>query len=202
MACPNIAGVVVLLRQYVVENFPDIADDNVEVAAMVNRLLMSTADIALNTNGQPYAVRKQGAGLANLTNAIATDAYISTRDTDGKVMDKTKLELGDDPEKTGVYEMNFSIVNFGEKDVTYDLGYYVMTEGVSETKTNAGETTVTEEAYILEGASVEITSVEGGTQKGTKISVDAGSTADVKVTITLSDSDKASSWSFAASAAW
>ena len=191
MACPNLAGVIILLRQYVVENFPDIANNNVEVAAMVNKLLMSTADIALNTNGQPYAVRKQGAGLANLVNATETPAYITTFDANGKEMDKTKLELGDDVEKTGVYEMSFTVNNIGDKNLAYDLGAYVMTEGVSETKTNAGKTTVTEEAYILDGAVVEVISVNGEEAKNNKISVDAESTADVKVRITLSDADKA-----------
>ena len=190
MACPNLAGVVILLRQYVVENFPEIADNNVEVNAMVNRLMMSTADIVLNTNGLPYAVRKQGAGLANLANAIATTANIITYNTDGDVMDTAKLELGDDPEKTGVYEMSFSVENFGTKDLSYQIGSYVMTEGVSETKTNAGKTTITEEARLLEGAVTEIISVEGGTLKDKKLTVDAGSKADVKVKITLSDSDK------------
>ena len=190
MATPNMAGVTILLRQYVVENFPEIAGDKTEVAAMVNCLLMSTADIALNTNGQPYAVRKQGAGLANLLNSINTSAYIITYD-EGEAMDKSKLELGDDPEKTGVYEMSFSVKNFGDSSLTYDIGAYVMTEGVSETKTNAGETTVTESAYILEGAAVEIGSVENGTLKATKLTVDAGATADVTLTITLSDADKA-----------
>lgn len=191
MACPNLAGVVVLLRQYVVENFPDIADDNVAVNAMVNRLMMSTADIIYNTNGLPYAVRKQGAGLANLANAIATTANIITYNNDGKIMDTAKLELGDDPEKTGVYEMSFSVNNFGDKDLTYEIGSYVMTEGVSDTKTNSGKTTITEEARLLEGAVTEITSVEGGTLKGTKLTVDAGSCADVHITITLSGDDKA-----------
>ncbi|MBO5129904.1 MAG: leucine-rich repeat protein [Oscillospiraceae bacterium] len=191
MACPNLAGVVILLRQYVVENFPEIADNNVEVAAMVNKLLMSTADIALNTNGQPYAVRKQGAGLANLVSATETPAYITTYDEDGKEMDKTKLELGDDIEKNGVYEMSFTVNNVGGKSLAYELGAYVMTEGVSDTKTNSGKTTVTEEAYILEGATVEIICVNGEAVKGDKISVDAQSTADVQVRITLSDADKA-----------
>ncbi|MGM9602203.1 MAG: leucine-rich repeat protein [Faecousia sp.] len=190
MACPNLAGAVVLLRQYVVENFPDIAGDNVAVNAMVNKLLMSTADIALNTNGLPASVRKQGAGLANLTNAVGTTAYITTYDKDGKAMDKTKLELGDDPEKTGIYELNFTVTNFGDKELTYDIGAYVMTEGVSDTLTNAGETTVTEQSYILKGAAVDITSVEGGTLKGTKISIPADTAANVKVTITLSEDDK------------
>ncbi len=190
MACPNLAGVVVLLRQYVVENFPDIANDNVQVSAMVYKLLMSTADIALNTNGLPYSVRKQGAGLANLLSATTTPAYITTFDADGLEMDKTKLELGDDPQKTGVYTMSFTINNIGDKSLTYNLGAYVMTEGVSETKTNAGETTVTEEAYILDGAKVSIDSVDGGKVSGTKITVDAGGKAQVTVTVTLSDADK------------
>ena len=82
MACPNLAGLALLLRQYVTENFPSIANDNVQVSAMVNKLLMSTADIALNTNGSPYAVRKQGAGLANLYAALDTKAYITTYDKD------------------------------------------------------------------------------------------------------------------------
>ena len=190
MACPNLAGVVILLRQYVVENFPDIADDNVKVNDMVNKLMLSTADIALNTNGLPYAVRKQGAGLANLMKSISTPAYITTYDANGEAFDKTKLELGDDPEKTGVYEMNFSVVNFGEKALSYDIGAYVFTEGVSETKTNAGKTTVTEEAFALSGATVEVTEVTGGKLNGNKVSVEAGEEARVKVVVTLSDADK------------
>ena len=194
MACPNLAGIVLLLRQYVVENFPEIADDNVKVTAMVYQLLMSTADIALNTNGLPYAVRKQGAGLANLEAALATTAYITTKDKDGNVMDKAKLELGDDPEKTGVYELVFTINNFGDKNLSYELGAYVMTEGVSDTKTSHGETTVTEEARILDGAKMEIVSVEGGKVgyfNKSKVTVNKGESAEVTVKITLSDEDKA-----------
>lgn len=189
MACPNLSGVTILLRQYVEENFPEIANNSVEINAMANRLMMSTADIIINKNGLPYAVRKQGAGLANLMSSLKTQAYIATYDKDGNEMNKSKLELGDDPEKTGVYTLSFSIVNFGDKALTYNMGHYVMTEGVSETKTNAGETTVTEEAYLLKGAKVEITSSENATVDGKKITVAPG-TANLEVTITLSDSDK------------
>ena len=193
MACPNLAGVVLLLRQYVVENFPDIANDNVAVNKMVNKLMMSTADIILNTNGLPYAIRKQGAGLANLASCLNTKTYITTYDKDGKEMDTTKLELGDDPDKTGVYEMKFTVTNFGNKNVSYDIGAYVLTEGVSETKTNAGETTVTEEAYVLDGASVSVSAdeSEGGSLKKNKLTVKSGSSMDVTVTVTLTDENKA-----------
>lgn len=190
MACPNLAGVVVLLRQYVVENFPEIANDNKKVNAMASELLMSTADIALGKNGLPYAVRKQGAGLANLTSAITTKAYIKTFDENGAEMDKAKLELGDDPDKNGVYEMKFAISNFGSDEASYDIGAFVMTEGVSETKTNAGKTTVTEESYILDGAVIEILSVDNGTLKGKTVKIEGGTEAVVSIRLTLSDKDK------------
>ena len=191
MACPNIAGVTALMRQYVKEKFPELRNDPVEAAALINRLLMSTADVMLNQNGLPYAVRKQGAGLANLTSAGSTTAYIMTYDRlDGSLMDKSKIELGDDKNKTGVYTLNFSVNNFGYYDLTYDVNAYVMTEGVSETKTHQGETTVTQEGYILGGAKVEITSISGGTKDGMRVIIPAGEVVDLTVTITLSDADK------------
>ena len=189
MASPNIAGVTALIRQYVVENFPEIANDPVKVTAFVNQLMMSTADIVYNTNGLPYAVRKQGAGLANLDNIANTNAYILTF-KNGKEMDKTKLELGDDPAKTGVYTLTFAVKNFGKTSLSYDVSAVVMTEGVSDTKTKQGETTVDEQGYLLSGAKVEITSLSGATQNGMNITVGAGQTANVTVKITLSAEDK------------
>ena len=198
MACPNMAGAIALMRQYVITNFTDkITNENgvidyVEVNSIVNRLLMSTADIVYNKNGLPYAVRKQGAGLANLDSAAATDAYVLTYDRlDGSVMDKTKIELGDDPNKTGVYTLRFTIDNFGTTALSYDISATVMTEGVSETPTYQGETVVSEEGYLLTGASVAITSTLGGTLEGNTVTVAAGTKCDVVITITLSDEDKA-----------
>ena len=191
MATPNISGVTALLREFVINKFGyDPESEAVKITETVNRLMMSTADIILNKNGLPYSVRKQGAGLANLTDSAATNAYILTYNEDGSIMDKPKLELGDDAKKKGVYTLNFAIVNFGSSALSYDLGAYVLTEGVSETKTAQGETTVTEEAYELKGAKVEIVSVNGGTQNGNSISVDAGATVNVSVRITLTNENK------------
>ena len=190
MACPNVAGLAALLRQYVKENFPAITNDPVAVTNFVNRLMMSTADIIFNTNGLPYAVRKQGAGLANLDSSSKTTAFIVTYNKDGSEMDKTKLELGDDPKKTGVYTMTFGVQNFGTSTLTYDVSAYVMTEGVSDTKTSHGDTTVTEEAYALSGASVSVSSISNGTKNGNTVTVAAGQTAVVTVTVQLSKSDK------------
>lgn len=185
MACPNVAGATALLRQYVQNKFPGLT--NVEIAKVANSLFMSTADIILNKNGLPYAVRKQGAGLASLDKAAATQAYLVTYDQSGNAMDKTKIELGADTNKTGVYELKFSIVNFGNQTLSYDISTYVLTEGVSDTKTNNGETTVTEQAYSLDGAQISISSANAS---GKTVTVGAGQTADVTVTVTLGASDR------------
>ncbi len=198
MACPNMAGAIALMRQYVITNFESKIKnesgviDYVEVNSIVNRLLMSTADIVNNKNGLPYAVRKQGAGLANLGDAITTGAYVLTYDRlDGSVMDKSKIELGDDPNKTGVYTLKFTIDNFGKSALSYDISANVMTEGVSETPTYQGETVVSEEGYLLSGARVEITSTKGGAISGNTVTVEAGAKCDVVITITLGEDDKA-----------
>ena len=191
MATPNITGVTTLLRQYVMANFPsEVTSDPVEVNAIINRLMMSTADIIYNKNGNPYSVRKQGAGLANLVNCAGTTAYILTYDREtNAVMDKSKIELGDDPAKTGVYTLVFTIDNFGTGALSYNVSTLVMTEGVSETKTNQGETTVTETAYML-GAATEIVSVTGGVRDGSKVTVAANSQATVTVKLSLDSESK------------
>ncbi len=191
MATPNMAGVVALMRQFVEQTHPEMANDSVAVTAFVNQLLMSTADIVYNTNGLPYSVRKQGAGLANLQSAAGTTAFLQTYDRlTGEAMDKSKIELGDDPDKTGVYTLVFDINNFGTTTLAYDVGAYVMTEGVSDTKTNDGKTTVNQQGYVLDGATVTVKCLSGGTLAGNNVTVAAGKTAKMEVVITLSDSDK------------
>ena len=97
MAAPNMCGITVLIRQYVKENFPELTVT--EVRDLVNQLTMSTATIALDRKGNPYSPRKQGAGIADITKSTTTLAYLTV---DG--IGKTKLELGDDPDRTGVYK--------------------------------------------------------------------------------------------------
>ncbi len=189
MATPNVAGVVALLRQHIKTQNPGIS--SVDLTARINRLLMSTADILYNMNGLAYSPRKQGAGLTNLNNAAYTTAYILTYDRkDGSVMDKSKIELGDDPTRSGVYTLVFTVDNFGDKTLEFDVSTYVMTEGVSETKTSRGETTVTQDGYLLEGADIVTKLVSGGSLSGTRLTVSGGSKATVEITVTLSEENK------------
>ncbi len=193
MAAPNQAGATALIRQYVKDEtgiFGDLSAQ--EVTKRVNQLMMSTADIVYNKNGLAYSVRKQGAGLMNIMSAINTASYISTyEEVDGETveMDKSKLELGDDKDKSGVYEMTFGVTNISGSPVAYDLDAIVMTEGVSTTYTSHGETTVTQDGYTL-GAAFEVTSVNGGSLSGNTVTVNAGNTAKISLKITLTQADK------------
>lgn len=178
MACPNLCGITVLIRHYVKDNFPGLSAK--EVTLMTNRLLMSTATIALNEEGIPYSPRKQGAGLASLKKLVSTGAYISV---DG--CEKAKLDLKDDPERTGVYEMNFNVINFSDRTITYDLSVLGMTESIS----TSDDRFVAEKGYILGGATT-VSSKDAGVVNGNVITVAGGQTASVTVTYTLSEADR------------
>lgn len=189
MAAPNQAGAAALIRQYVIKSGKFGTLSTVDVTARVNQLMMSTADIVYNKNGLPYAVRKQGAGLINITKAATTASYITTYDAKGNAMDKSKLELGDDKNKTGVYEMTFDINNITGSQVSYEVGSLLITEGVSKTYTSHGDTTVTLDGRKL-NPETTVTGVTGGANSGNTVTVNANSTAKVTVKIVLNDEDK------------
>ncbi|MDE5547452.1 MAG: S8 family serine peptidase, partial [Clostridia bacterium] len=178
MASPNLCGIVVLIRQFLKEKYPDY--DYKQIVTLCNQMLMSTATIVLNEEGNPYSPRKQGAGLASLYNVVNTKAYLSV---DGK--DRSKLELGDDAERKGVYEMEFNVVNVTASEQSYKLSLVGMTETVSTSDRDY----VAEKGQLLKGG-IQATVTEGGTLSGDTVTVSANGTAKVKVTYTLTDADK------------
>ena len=178
MAAPNMCGITVLIRQYVKEKYPNMSAT--EVRDLVNQLCMSTATIALNNKGNPYSPRKQGAGIADIKKSTTTGAYLYV---DG--IGKTKLELGDDPLRTGVYTMSINLKNISDKALSYVLGNITMTESISESEPEY----VAEMAYLLSNTAEY--SVEGGTLANGVVTVAAGTTAKVTITLKLSAEDKA-----------
>lgn len=178
MATPNLCGVTVLIRQYLKEKYPGITA--VELNKLANQLLMSTATIAKDENGNSYSPRKQGAGLASLKKATTSNALISI---DGS--DKSKLELGDDAKKTGVYTMKFNVKNLSEHSIDYKLEVDAITERVS----TSDYTHLAEKAQNLNGKTT-IDSIIGGTINDDVITVPSNGNVTVTLTYTLSDEDK------------
>ncbi len=197
MACPNLCGVVILIRQYIKDNYQELtgktATDDASymknVKNLTNKLLMSTATIILNEQGNPYSPRKQGAGLASLFNVVNTRAYLEV-EKEGEVQDRPKIELGDDPTRSGVYTMTFDIVNTSDSPISYTLGLIGMTESVS----TADHDHVAERDQMLDGGTFTANVVSGsesaGTVNGTDVTVNAKSTLKLKLVYTLSEEDK------------
>lgn len=178
MATPNLCGLTVLIREYLKQENPGISSQDLN--KLTNQMLMSTATIVLNEDGNPYSPRKQGAGLASLKNVVNTQAYLTV---DGK--DRPKLELKDDPDRTGVYNMKFNVVNFGDAAVQYDLSVVGMTESVSTSDSKH----IAERPQLLDGnASYNL--VEGGTLAGNILTVNPDSIAVIEVEYVLTDNDK------------
>ena len=129
MSAPQVAGMAALLAQYIEEKGLD-KKTGLTQRALIQSLLMSTATPVIEEeSGLPYPVIKQGAGLANIHDAMAAQTYITLdSQTDGKV----KAELGDDPLKEGVYSFSFKVSSLSEADTAYTLNTEVFTQDVFE----------------------------------------------------------------------
>ena len=130
MASPQIAGMAAVLGQYIREN--DLTTKTgLTQRQLINSLLMSTATPVIDPNcGNYYSVLNQGSGLANVGDAVNAQSYILVKEnlsgtaSDGKV----KAELGDDPDKTGDYTVEFSVTNFSDEDTEYTFSTDMFTQ--------------------------------------------------------------------------
>ncbi|MDD6200960.1 MAG: S8 family serine peptidase, partial [Firmicutes bacterium] len=151
MASPQVAGMMALVKQYIEEN--GLSQDGLTDRALAISLLMSTA-VPMGegeNDGYYYPVLRQGAGLANVGAAISADSYIlmgadATKSyADGKV----KAELGDDPDRTGVYTFSFSINNLTGEDKVYALSADIFTQAPFLYYANANQS-LSELAYYMD----------------------------------------------------
>lgn len=126
MASPQVAGLTALVKQYIKEEGVHAADLNDR--ALTQALLMSTAEPLLEgTSGNYYSVFQQGAGLANVSAAIRTPVYPTV---DGLEDGKVKAELGDDPDRGGIYTFRFRLNNLTQEAYAYQLYADVFTQDV------------------------------------------------------------------------
>ncbi|MBQ1817039.1 MAG: S8 family serine peptidase, partial [Clostridia bacterium] len=171
MSCPHVAGAQALITNYVNATWPSLTGK--AKVDMVNRLLMCTANPISNTSP-----RTQGAGIIDLQKAITTKAYVTV---DGCA--RPKLEIGDDPQKTGVYTLSFNVVNFGSSALSYTASTSVLTENTSTATVNS------QSVRVLSGSTRNIAS--SATVSGdTSFTVPAGGTKKVTLTVTLNSSIK------------
>ena len=129
MAAPQVAGMAALVAQYIRENGLK-EKTGVSVRHLAQSLLMSTAEPVYDASTKSwYSILKQGAGLANVSNAIHAESYVLV---DGQPDGKVKVELGDDPDRTGEYTFDFTINNLSDKALAYVLHAGINTMAVEK----------------------------------------------------------------------
>ncbi|MDD4291751.1 MAG: S8 family serine peptidase [Clostridia bacterium] len=178
MAAPNIAGSVAVVKQYLNTKFPNLTAK--EKADLIYGLIMSTSNIMYDGFDVAYSPRKQGAGLIDVSASVTTTAYITV---DGNI--KPKIELGDDPLCKGVYDLKFNVVNFGETDLTYTPETIVLTAESRGMFYTLGDVDFSYDCTF------DIKVKGDGSYNGETITVSAGKTASITVTITLGDEARA-----------
>ena len=131
MASPQVAGMAAVAAQYIREK--DLAKKtNLSARILIQSLLMSTAEPLFDEYGDYYPVFQQGAGLANIGSLINADSYIlMDKDANAGAADgKVKVELGDDPDKKGVYSFGFTLYNLTSSEKKFDLSADFFTQNV------------------------------------------------------------------------
>ena len=126
MAAPQVAGLAALMAQYIQSNGLE-KQTGLTVRALAQSLLMSTAKPLYDENGLYYALLNQGAGLAQVHDAMAAQSYVLV---DGQPDGKVKVELGDDPDRTGSYRFSFTLHNLTDEERDYALSADVFTQDV------------------------------------------------------------------------
>lgn len=122
MATPHMAGEAALLRQYLEKNVPEVKGE--ALGDLVNSLLMSTASPSRELDGTYYPVRRQGAGVANIANAIESGAYLSVEGCK-----RPKAEVGSS--KDGVYTYTATVHNMTGEAKSYTVDTTAMIETIT-----------------------------------------------------------------------
>ncbi|WP_374718156.1 S8 family serine peptidase [Neobacillus sp.] len=169
MASPHVAGGGALVQQYLQKDKRFTGLSASERSHLAKTLLMNTAKIIENTNGQPYSPRLQGAGMMQTYNAVKTPVYVVNKTTG-----EAKVELKDFTKKN--FEMTLVAKNISDKNVSYKVNTKVLTDTLQ--KNSKGEDYNALIAGALVGAKVngpKTITVPAGKSKEFTIKVDISS---------------------------
>ena len=176
MASPQVAGMAAVVAQYIRANKLT-EKTGLTARALAQSLLMSTAVPMYQDYGEGkygyYSVMQQGAGLANVGAAVSAGTYImmDKNANAGAADGKVKVELGDDPARTGEYNFGFTIYNLKDAATSFNLSADFFTQNVLTNQFEDGSEVNFEHTYTallssnvtwtVDGQVVEMTAPAG-----------------------------------------
>ena len=172
MAAPHMTGITALVEQYIQQELGITARST--VGPLAQQLMVSTAIPQKDADGVYNSPRQQGAGLVNVGAAITTPAYITVEGHN-----VGKLELKDDPDRTGSYTMTFHVHNLSDRQLTYQVTAAVLRPETQRVETTWGEREVMTTSEVL------MREVDFGT-----VTVPASGNVKVSRTLTLTQQEK------------
>lgn len=175
MAAPHMSGIGALVRMRVNAESFFAGYPSASIGDVVSQLLVSTAVPQIDADGSYYSPRQQGAGLVDAAAALKTPAYITV---DGQNVGK--LELKDDPEKTGDYPIQFHVTNISNDTVSYDAKVVLMRPDTDAVESVWGS------RDVITAQDVVIKTVSIG-----RVTVPAGETVTVDKSVSLTAEEKA-----------
>lgn len=181
MSSPNFAGAMLLTLEHLKDCDKTLTKPALAEQALA--LLESTATTVKDLDGQLYSVRKQGSGLANPYHAVV--AYSGS----GYITNPIH-EVGDSETGSFTFDITFTNSNQLSRDTYYKLRSALLCDQAGSTKygdTINGLTSKT----LEEGKDYTITyTVNGSQQKANILSVPAGESRTVRVSIQLTEAGK------------
>ena len=147
MAAPHITGLAAVVAQYLREK--DLASANSALTgsystrAIIQSLLMSTAT-PMKPDGQFLPILQQGAGLVEVNKAVSASSVLVMNEaglttlTGAAADGKVKVELGDDPDRSGEYSYSFTLYNITDKDLSFELDTRLFTQATDGVYTLRG----------------------------------------------------------------
>lgn len=182
MATPRMAGYSAMMKEMLLtsedsERFGKIINRD-GLVNTINTVFMNTAELITDEeNGLPVSPRKQGSGMVNISSALNTDVYISV---DGN--ETPKAEIG--YSEGGTYSFSVTIDNLSDTDKQMKLDTIINTDNYTyEEETGKYVDTLTP----LGLDKTIITYL--GTDENNAVSVPAGESANVTVSIELDRDD-------------
>lgn len=182
MATPRMAGYSAMMKEMLLtsedsERFGKIINRD-GLVNTINTVFMNTAELITDEeNGLPVSPRKQGSGMVNISSALNADVYISV---DGNETPKAEIGYSED----GMYSFSITIDNLSDTDKQMKLDTIINTDNYTyEEETGKYVDTLTP----LGLDKTIITYL--GTDENNTVSVPAGESANVTVSIELDRDD-------------
>lgn len=184
MAAPVLSGCYAVLKEYINGNpaFSDLSAS--QKNALATQLLMSTAIPLKNQEGVYYSPRKIGSGLVDLNAAIKAKAFLYT-DENVEAYQKPKLNLYDDPDRTGMFSSAFHLKNLGEETLTYEISYQALKEDTC--KDDNGLCFFKGTESIVNDKTQLTFSIDGEALSGTEVNVEPGQDVTVEVQFQMNE---------------